>query len=71
MLDKPADFDGLRMGGRNINNIRCTDDMVLIAESAEKQQELLSSLYNEFKVEGLNIYKRKRKQWELYKGTKA
>ena len=36
--------DGFSVGGRNLNNIRYADETVLIADSAEKLQELVSAV---------------------------
>ena len=35
-------MDGFSSGDRNLNNVRYADDTVLIADSAEKLQELFS-----------------------------
>ena len=33
--------DGIKIAGRNINNLRCTDDTTLMAESEEELKSLL------------------------------
>ena len=38
------DLDGIKFGGRNLNNIRYADDRVLIADSKEKLQCLVQAL---------------------------
>ena len=38
------DLDGIKFGGRNLNNIRYADDTVLIADSKEKLQCLVQAL---------------------------
>ena len=32
---------GIKIAGRNINNLRCADDTTLMAESEEEQKSLL------------------------------
>lgn len=39
-----AEFEGIKVGGMNINNIRYADDTVLIVESEEKLQRLVDRL---------------------------
>ena len=36
MMNKLAELDGIKVGGRNVSNIRYADDMVLIADTEEK-----------------------------------
>ena len=38
------ELDGINIGGRNINNVRNADDIVLIADSEEKLQMLVTNL---------------------------
>ena len=33
--------DGIKIAGRNINNLRCADDITLVAESQEEIKSLL------------------------------
>ena len=35
---------GIKISGRNINNLKCTDDTTFLAESEEKQKSLLMKL---------------------------
>ena len=49
------DDNGIIVGGRNINNIRYADDTVLIADSQEKLQKLLTKLSKVSEEKGLNI----------------
>ena len=44
VMDELAEFDSIKIGGRNVNNIRYADDMVLIADSEEKLQILVTNL---------------------------
>ena len=56
--------DGIKIVGRNINNLRCADDTTLMAESEE-----LKSLLMKVKVEseqfGLKFNIRKRGSWHM------
>ena len=38
---------GIKIAGRNINNLRCTDDTTLMAESEEELKSLLMTLVKE------------------------
>ena len=49
------DDEGIIVGGRNINNIRYADDTVLIADSEEKLQKLLTKLSKVSEEKGLSI----------------
>ena len=46
---------GIKIGRRNINNLRYTDDTTLIAESEEQLKNLLMRMKEESKKAGLNI----------------
>ena len=35
ILEEMSELPGIRIGGRNINNIRYADDMVMMAETEE------------------------------------
>ena len=52
---------GLKIAGRNINNLRYADDTTLMAESEEELQSLLMKLKKESENVGLklNIWKTK------------
>ena len=52
-------IEGIRIGGVNINNIRYADDTVIIADSADKLQELLNIVNRESEKMGLKINKKK------------
>ena len=66
---------GIKIGGRNINNLRYADDTILMAESEEELKSLLMKVKEESEKAGLklNIQKTKimalvpslhRKQWK-------
>ena len=54
---------GIKIAGRNINNLRYADDTTLMAESEEELKSLLMKVKMESKRSGLkfNIYKAKIK----------
>ena len=53
-----TDFDGtVKIGGREVLNLRCADDIDLLAGSLHELQDVLTSVGNESKVIGLNIKK--------------
>ena len=47
---------GVKTAGRNINNLRYTDDTTLMAESEEKLKSLLMKLKEESENNGLKLY---------------
>ena len=46
-------LEGIKIGGKNVNNTRYADYMVFIAHSEEKLQELVSTLDEECRRMGL------------------
>ena len=46
---------GIKIAGRNINNLRCADDTTLMAESEEELKSLLMKLKEEDKKAGLKL----------------
>ena len=69
-LDEEA---GIKIAGRNINNLRYADDTTLMAESEEKLKSLLMKVKEESEKVGLKLYIWKTKimasgpitSWEL------
>ena len=59
VMDELAELDGIRIGGRNVNNVRYADDMVLITDSEEKLQRLVSCLHEQCRIKGLRINRSK------------
>ena len=47
--------EGFSVGGRNLNNVRYADDTVIVADSAEKLQELVRVLNEASEEKGLRI----------------
>ena len=52
---------GIKIAGRNINNLRYTDDTTLIAESAEELKSLLLKVKEESEKVGLKLNNQKTK----------
>ena len=46
---------GIKIAGRNINNLRCTDDTILLAENEEKLKSLLMKVEEESEEAGLKL----------------
>ena len=58
---------GIKISGRNINNLRYADDTTLMAESEEELKSLLMKVKEESETSGLNSPFRKRIWWHLVK----
>ena len=50
---------GIRISGRNINNLKYADDTVLMAESEEELKSLLMRVKEESERAGLRLKKKK------------
>ena len=59
MLDKAQ--AGIKIAGRNINNLRYADDITLMAESKEKLKSLLMKMKEESEKAGLKLNIQKTK----------
>ena len=57
--------DGLKIVGRNINNLRYADNTTLMAESEEELQSLLIKVKEEREKFVLNSAFRKLRSWHL------
>ena len=55
---------GIKIAGRNINNLRYADDTTLMAESKEELKSLLMKVKEEREKVGLKLF-RKRRSWHL------
>ena len=51
---------GIKVGGRNINNLRYADDTTLIAESEQDLKSLLMSVKEESERASLRLFKKLR-----------
>ena len=56
---------GIKIAGRNINNLRYADDITLMAESEEELKSLLMKVKEESEKVGLKLNIRKRRSWHL------
>ena len=54
---------GIKIAGRNINNLIYTDDTTLMAESEEEPKSLLMSVKGESENDGLKFKIQKMKIW--------
>ena len=54
---------GIKIAGRNINNLRYADDTTLMAESEEELKSLLMKVKEESEKVGLNSTFRKLRSW--------
>ena len=54
---------GIKIAGRNINNLRYADDTSLVAESEEELKSLLMKMKEESEKVGLKLNIRKRRSW--------
>ena len=54
-------LDGMKTAGRNINNLRYTDDITLMAESEEELKSLLLKVKEESEKAGLKLNIQKTK----------
>ena len=52
---------GIKIGRRNINNLRYADDTTLMAESEEELKSLLMKVKEESKKAGLKLNMKKKK----------
>ena len=55
----------IKIAGRNINNLRYTDDTTLMAESEEEIKSLLMKVKEESEKVGLKPSLRKQRSWHL------
>ena len=56
---------GIKIAGRNINNLRYADDTTLMAESEEELKSLLMKVKEESDKVGLSLTFRERRSWRL------
>ena len=57
---------GIKINGRNINNLRYADDTTLMAESEEELKSLLMKVKEESEIVGLKLNIQKLRSWHLY-----
>ena len=56
---------GIKVAGRNINNLRYADDTTLMAESKEELKSLLMKVKEESEKIGLKLNIHKTKSWHM------
>ena len=56
---------GIKIAGRNINNLRYADDTTLMAESKEKLKSLVMKVKEESEKVGLKLNIQKLRSWHL------
>ena len=56
---------GIKIAGRNINNLRYADDIILMAESKEELKSLLMKVKEENEKAGLKLNIQKTNSWHL------
>ena len=54
---------GIKIAGRNINNLRYADDTTLVTESEEALKSLLMKMKEESENVGLKLNIQKRRSW--------
>ena len=57
---------GIKIDGRNINNLRYVDDTTFMAESEEEPKSLLIKVKEESEKAGLKLNIQKMKTWHLF-----
>ena len=56
---------GIKTAAKNINNLRCEDDITLMAESKEELKSLLMKTKEESEKAGLKLNTQKLRSWHL------
>ena len=56
---------GIKIAGRNINNLRYADDTTLMAESGEELKSLLMKVKEDSEKVGLKLNIQKLRSWHL------
>ena len=56
---------GIKIAGRNINNLRYADDTIIMAKSKEELKSLLIKVKQESEKIGLKLNIQKTKSWNL------
>ena len=57
---------GIKIAGRNINNLRYADDTTLMAESEEELKNFLMNVQEESEKAGLKLNIEKLRSWHLF-----
>ena len=56
---------GIKIAGRNLNNLRYADDTILMAENEEELESLLMKVKEESEKVGLKLNIQIRRSWHL------
>ena len=56
---------GIKIAGRNLNNLRHTDDTTLMAESEEELKSVLMKMKEKSEKAGLKLSIKKLRPWHL------
>ena len=56
---------GIKIAGSNINNLRCADDITLMADNKEELKSLFMKVKEESEKAGLKLNIQKRRSWHL------
>ena len=56
---------GIKIAGRNLNNLRYTDDTTLMAESEEELKSVLMKMKEKSEKAGLKLSIKKLRPWHL------
>ena len=67
ILRSIREAEGIKIGGVNVNNIRYADDTVLIADTEEKLQTLLTAVHDNSNEYGIRINIRKTETMTMSK----
>ena len=62
---EPKHIFGIKIAGRNINNLRYADDTTLMAESEEELKSLFMKVKEESEKVGLKLNVQKLRSWHL------
>ncbi|GFS27970.1 endonuclease-reverse transcriptase [Elysia marginata] len=66
-----SEKSGILINGVDINNIRCADDTVILAESEEQLQAMLNRIVDKCKEYGMEINAKKTKTMHIGRDTKT
>ena len=68
IMNELQGLEGIKVGGKNVNNLRYADDTALLADSEEKLQRLVDKLVGESESKGLKVNASKTQVLVISKG---
>ena len=71
MRNTGLDEAGIKIAGRNINNLRYADDTTLLAESEEEPKSLLMKVKEESEKAGLKLNIQKKKKHSTFRKLRS